>query len=214
MKKFENIKIINKKEKVKLSKEEKVKLKEEKTKEKKELKEKKKESKNTLISNREVLPFLDVDEDNFFVTKQGFLNLYQVKTRDVSNLSEYETMLYIYNFIHFLRNYIDDFKIIAMNFPVNTVKQQEYLNKKLEETDNPKYIGFLEEKLNELKFLETHRNNKEFFLMVFMKNEVDKENLLNKLNHMQNVSITLKNINLEKKMKILFKLNNMNTKLM
>ncbi|MDU5650025.1 MAG: hypothetical protein E6038_02720, partial [Clostridium perfringens] len=99
MKKFENIKIVNKKEKVKLSKEEKVKLKEEKTKEKKELKEKKKESKNTLISNREVLPFLDVDEDNFFVTKQGFLNLYQVKTRDVSNLSEYETMLYIYNFI-------------------------------------------------------------------------------------------------------------------
>ena len=72
----------------------------------------------------------------------------------------------------------------------------------------------LEEKLNELKFLETHRNNKEFFLMVFMKNEVYKENLLNKLNHMQNVSITLKNINLEKKMKILFKLNNMNTKLM
>ncbi|WP_242950355.1 hypothetical protein [Clostridium perfringens] len=213
-KNIKDIEITKKKEKVKLSREEKLALKKAKKIERQEKKESKKESKNTIPSNKEILPFLDIDENNIFITKQGFLDIFQIETRDITNLSEFEVQAYIYNFIYFLRSYVDDFKVIGMNFPVNTVKQQEYIKRKIEKCNNEKHLRFLNEKLNEFTFLENHRNNHEFFIMIFMKNEIEKENLSNRIRSVQNIAVPLKELDLEKKLKILFKLNNMNTKLM
>ncbi|MCX0402165.1 hypothetical protein LI017_16285, partial [Clostridium perfringens] len=63
-------------------------------------------------------------------------------------------------------------------------------------------------------FMEKHRNNKEYFLMVFMKNEADRDATMKKIELVQNIAVPLRQLDLEKKIKILFKLNNMNTKLM
>ncbi|MCX0402200.1 hypothetical protein LI017_16465, partial [Clostridium perfringens] len=63
-------------------------------------------------------------------------------------------------------------------------------------------------------FMEKHRNNKEYFLMVFMKNEADRDAMMKKIELVQNIAVPLRQLDLEKKIKILFKLNNMNTKLM
>ncbi|MPQ45257.1 hypothetical protein GBZ86_16190, partial [Clostridium tarantellae] len=125
IKKFENFNIIKKNKNIKLSKEEKKKIKLENKIKKKELKELKKENKKIFNTNKQVLPFLDVDEDESFITKDGFLDIYQIESHDIYSFSDNETQIYIYNFIRFLRSYSEDFKIIAMNFPVNTVKQQE-----------------------------------------------------------------------------------------
>ncbi len=213
-KKIKDIEVVKKEQKVKLSKEEKLKLKQEKKENRKEQKELKKEMKNTLPSTRKVLPFIDIDEDDVFITKQGYLDIYQINTRDTSNLSEDERKVYVYSFIAFLRNFVEDFKIIIMNFPVNTVKQQEYIEGRIADCKDEIFINYLEEELEKLRFMEKHRNNKEFFLMVFMKNKNEKDNMTKKVELVQNIAVPLRQLDLEKKIKILFKLNNMNTKLM
>lgn len=213
-KKIKDIEVVKKEQKVKLSKEEKLKLKQEKKAKRQEQKELKKEMKNTLPSTRKVLPFADIDEDDVFITKQGYLDIYQINTRDTSNLSDDERKVYVYSFIAFLRNFVEDFKIIIMNFPVNTVKQQEYIEGRIADCKDEIFINYLEEELEKLRFMEKHRNNKEFFLMVFMKNKNEKDNMTKKVELVQNIAVPLRQLDLEKKIKILFKLNNMNTKLM
>ncbi|EJT6665714.1 MAG: hypothetical protein E6Y31_12645 [Clostridium perfringens] len=213
-KKIKDIEVVKKEEKVKLSKEEKLRIKEEKKAKYQEQKELKRERKNTLPSTRRVLPFIDIDEDDIFITKQGYLDIYQINTRDTINLSESERKVYVYSFIAFLRNFVEDFKIIIMNFPVNTVRQQEYIEGRIENCKNEIYINYLKEELDKLKFMEKHRNNKEYFLMVFMKNEADRDAMMKKIEIVQNIAVPLRQLDLEKKIKILFKLNNMNTKLM
>ncbi|MGU8571936.1 hypothetical protein ACV3R5_15650 [Clostridium perfringens] len=213
-KKIKDIEVVKKEEKVKLSKEEKLRIKEEKKAKYQEQKELKRERKNTLPSTRRVLPFIDIDEDDIFITKQGYLDIYQINTRDTINLSESERKVYVYSFIAFLRNFVEDFKIIIMNFPVNTVRQQEYIEGRITDCTNEIYINYLKEELDKLKFMEKHRNNKEYFLMVFMKNEADRDAMMKKIELVQNIAVPLRQLDLEKKIKILFKLNNMNTKLM
>lgn len=213
-KKIKDIEVVKKEEKVKLSKEEKLRIKQEKKAKYQEQKELKRERKNTLPSTRRVLPFIDIDEDDIFITKQGYLDIYQINTRDTINLSESERKVYVYSFIAFLRNFVEDFKIIIMNFPVNTVKQQEYIEGRIADCINEIYINYLKEELDKLKFMEKHRNNKEYFLMVFMKNEADRDAMMKKIELVQNIAVPLRQLDLEKKIKILFKLNNMNTKLM
>lgn len=213
-KKIKDIEVVKKEQKVKLSKEEKLKLRQEKKENRKEQKELKKEMKNTLPSTRKVLQFADIDEDDVFITKQGYLDIYQINTRDTSNLSDDERKVYVYSFIAFLRNFVEDFKIIIMNFPVNTIKQQEYIEGRIADCKDEIFINYLEEELEKLRFMEKHRNNKEFFLMVFMKNKNEKDNMTKKVELVQNIAVPLRQLDLEKKIKILFKLNNMNTKLM
>lgn len=216
IKKFENINIKKdiKKEKVKLTKEEKKLLKEKKKLKKKELKEIRKEDKKVLLTTKELLPFKDADADDSIVTKMGHIDIFQIDSKDIYSLNEIERKMHIYSFVSFLRGYIYDFKLISMKFPVNTLKQQRFLEKKLKECDNEVYANFLKEKLDQLIFLEENRQNKEFYIMIFIKDTDNKEEVKGLLLRNQNIAIQLKTLDIEKKLKILFKLNNPNTKLM
>lgn len=216
IKKFENINIKKdiKNEKVKLTKEEKKLLKEKKKLKKKELKEIRKEDKKVLLTTKELLHFKDADDDDSIITKMGHIDIFQIDSKDIYSLNEIERKMHIYSFVSFLRGYVYDFKLISMKFPVNTLKQQRFLEKKLKECDNEIYANFLKEKLDQLIFLEENRQNKEFYIMIFIKDTDNKEEVKGLLLRNQNIAIQLKPLDIEKKLKILFKLNNPNTKLM
>lgn len=203
-----------KKKKIKLTKKEKIKIKEEKIVKKKELKEMKIENKKVLGTTKELLEFIDVADDESFIMKNGYLDIFQIESKDIYSFSETETKMHIYNFISFLRNYIEDFKIISMNFPVNTVKQQQYIKSKIKDCENEVYFKFLNEKLDELIFLDEHRQNREFYIMIFANEKSNKEDVTRSLLRNQNIAIQFKSLDIEKKLKILFKMNNPNTKLM
>lgn len=216
IKKFENINIKKdiKKEKINLTKEEKKLLKEEKKLKKKELKEIRKENRKVLVTTKELLPFIDVDDDDSIITKKGYIDIFQIDSKDIYSLNEIERKMHIYSFVSFLRGYVYDFKLISMKFPVNTLKQQRFLEKKIKECNNEIYNNLLKEKLEQLIFLEENRQNKEFFIMIFIKDTDNKEEVKGLLLRNQNIAIQLKPLDIEKKLKILFKLNNPNTKLM
>lgn len=216
VRKFENVDIKkeSKDKKIKLTKEEKIKLKEEKRKQRIELKELRKADKEVLKSTKELLGFVDVDDDDTIIMNNGYLDLLQIDSKDIYSLTEDETRLNIYNFIAFLRAYPYDFKIISMKFPVNTSVQQEFIKKKLKECDNELYYNSLVEELEQLVYLEETRQNREFYIMIFAKNKEEKETIKRTLFWNQNIAVQLIPLNLEKKLKILFKMNNPSTKLM
>ena len=215
VRKFDDIKIENEKKniKVKLTKEEKKIKKEEKKQKKLELKEIRKANKDVLASTKELLGFVDVDDDDSIIMKNGYLDIFQIDSKDIYSLTDVETTMNIYNFIAFLRAYPFDIKLITMNFPVNTLKQQEFIKKKIKECDNKKYYYELIEELEQLVYLESTRQNREFYIMIFIKDTEEKESIKRTLFRSQNIAVQLIPLTVEKKLKILFKLNNTNTKL-
>lgn len=215
VRKFDDIKIEKEKKniKVKLTKEEKKIKKEEKKQKKLELKEIRKAKKDVLASTKELLGFVDVDDDDSIIMKNGYLDIFQIDSKDIYSLTDVETTMNIYNFIAFLRSYPFDIKLITMNFPVNTLKQQEFIKKKIKECDNEKYYYELIEELEQLVYLESTRQNREFYIMVFIKDTEEKESIKRTLFRSQNIAVQLIPLTVEKKLKILFKLNNPNTKL-
>lgn len=215
VRKFDDIKIENEKKniKVKLTKEEKKIKKEEKKQKKLELKEIRKANKDVLASTKELLGFVDVDDDDSIIMKNGYLDIFQINSKDIYSLTDVETTMNIYNFIAFLRAYPFDIKLITMNFPVNTLKQQEFIKKKIKECDNKKYYYELIEELEQLVYLESTRQNREFYIMIFIKDTEEKESIKRTLFRSQNIAVQLIPLTVEKKLKILFKLNNPNTKL-
>lgn len=215
VRKFDDIKIEKEKKniKVKLTKEEKKIKKEEKKQKRLELKEIRKANKDVLASTKELLGFVDVDDDDSIIMKNGYLDIFQIDSKDIYSLTDVETTMNIYNFIAFLRSYPFDIKLITMNFPVNTLKQQEFIKKKIKECDNEKYYYELIEELEQLVYLESTRQNREFYIMIFIKDTEEKESIKRTLFRSQNIAVQLIPLTIEKKLKILFKLNNPNTKL-
>lgn len=215
VRKFDDIKIEKEKKniKVKLTKEEKKIKKQEKKQKKLELKEIRKANKDVLASTKELLGFIDVDDDDSIIMKNGYLDIFQIDSKDIYSLTDVETTMNIYNFIAFLRSYPFDIKLITMNFPVNTLKQQEFIKKKIKECDNEKYYYELIEELEQLVYLESTRQNREFYIMIFIKDTEEKDSIKRTLFRSQNIAVQLIPLTVEKKLKILFKLNNPNTKL-
>ena len=62
-------------------------------------------------------------------------------------------------------------------------------------------------------YLESTRQNREFYIMIFIKDTEEKDSIKRTLFRSQNIAVQLIPLTVEKKLKILFKLNNPNTKL-
>lgn len=176
-------------------------------------KELKKAAKDVLTTTKELLDFVDTDERERIITRTGAINIFKIETKDIYSFSETERKINIYNFIYFIRGFHEDFKIITMKFPVSTTKQQEYVTKKINKCTNEVYKVFLKEKLEELRYLEEHRFNKEFYLMTFYKKDDDIDQLEKKFVSRSNLGVNLSRLDIDKKIKIIHKLNNMNSKL-
>lgn len=183
---------------------------------KEEKKELKKELKNVNKTILDLLPIEDVVEDgkeSFIKASYGYMNIYQIESKDVYSLNQDEIERHVHDFSNFLKFYQDDMKIVCMQFPVNTFEQQENIEKKIEITKNSMYVHFLNKRLNELRFLEQNRYNKEFFLFIYakdLKSINEKQDLIFRIS---NDSIKINKIDFEKKLKILFKLSNQNSKI-
>lgn len=178
--------------------------------EKKELKEEHKKVKRVAS---DLLPFLNIADDGSIETKYGYMEIYQIATKDLNSLTNDEFHMHISELTTFLRGYSDDIKLICMSYPVNTDVQQKHLLKKIEDTDNSIYIKFLNKKLEQLKQLEKLRTNKEFYLVLYFENERDKREKEIYIQRGASRAMGIEPIDIDKKVKILYKLNNQNSKI-
>ena len=137
-------------------------------------------------------------------------SLIQIIAKDLSNVGEditnYDAML----FEKLYKIYKGDFKIIFLDYPVDALRQIKYFKGRIENTINPVFLKYLKEKLAELEYLEKHRNNREFYIMIF--SDSIEENIKN-MNMLTNTLESLaREIDLDKKISIFHKLANKNIK--
>lgn len=162
------------------------------------------------VSN--ILPICYYDEpENAYVMEDGsYLDMVQIVSKDLLNASLDEVQYDCLRFSKFYKTYIDDTKIIAMNFPCVTGSQQQFLSRKMKKEKNPKYKKWLQTSLNEMIFLEKNSTSREFFLMFFSsEKEQHTKDLLSLKSLLASAgSILVKEISPEKKEKIIYKMNN------
>jgi len=178
---------------------------------KKKEKEKKPKVKRSIA---EIIPLIDITPRGHFELRSNeFMNIFQIQSEDLYSKNKGEKEYYIYSQAYFRQAYSDPIKEVAMNFPCETKKQQANLQKKLARCKNPMHEKFLKQKLEELRFLEVARTNREYFLFIYGKTEEILEERSHAAKRFLQRSSSLIEIDVEKKLDILYKLYNQNSKI-
>ncbi len=159
-----------------------------------------------------VLPFLDI-KDDYIIQKDEVMDIIEIEGKDILSLTKSELERDVNIFHAFYKTVKIDLKLVSMNFPVNTQKQKDYIEYKLNKTNNKVYKVFLKDKKNELEFLEKNRTNKEYYLFLFAPNVAILKSVESTLNRTIAHALNIETLTIEKKKLILYKLNNKNSKI-
>lgn len=162
-------------------------------------------------SVQELIPLVDFDADKgFFYTGDGCLDLIQITSKDLVNASADEVEYDCLKFAKLYKTYESDLKIIALNFPCSTDRQQEFLNYKMQNTANAVYQSYLQRCIDELVWIGKHDTTREYYFMIFAKTIEELEKNLLTIQSVLGLgkSGMVKKISLEKKQQIFFKLAN------
>ena len=155
--------------------------------------------------------FYDRLNECFVNEKENLIfDIIKICSKDLVNSSDDEIDYDQYRYTKLYKIYSEDLKIICMNFPCNTQKQQSYLKKKIEKTNNAKMKHWLQRRLDELEWLEKNRTTREYYYMIFSQNLEEhlsnKNNIFSALQSGRNG--LCETISEEEKIQILYKLNN------
>lgn len=174
---------------------------------------KKKEKKPVVLrKTKEILPFVLIYDD-YILTKYGVMDILQIQTKDIYAMNPQDLEVLLYSEARVYRSNSEPIKIIGLNFPANTQVQQNYWRKKQDQTEDPLRLQFIEQKLRELDFLEKNRTNREFFRFLYAETPEQLEDQKNLIIRSTQHSFRLEMLDKQKKMDILFLLNNQNSKL-
>ncbi|KYG92008.1 hypothetical protein A0U40_03455 [[Bacillus] sp. KCTC 13219] len=160
-----------------------------------------------------LLPFLDITEDYILLKNDIYMDILQITSTDLQTLTEDELNRNLLLEARSYRSFAPSYKIIALNFPSNTGRQQQYWMRKKERVTNPLLLRFINRKLFELRFLEQERPNREFFVFLYAPSLQLLEDVKNQLNRGMRQTFPLQSLSIEKRQDVLFLLNNQNSKL-
>lgn len=184
-----------------------------KNKEKPALKKRKKANATKLCSD--IIPVRIYDErlEAFKLKDGSYMDILKVISKDLESMSSDELDMEIINLIKIFKTTMVDLKFVSVNFPLNTRKQREYLERHLYSSGDEVRRKWLEREINELERADSGVLTREFYIIFFGKNETDfiknKESVTKYTSG--GLSKLTEEISKAKKMHVLAKLNNMNT---
>lgn len=162
----------------------------------------------------ENIPIVSYDERNgYYLMGDGSnMDILMIQTKDLITSSEDEVEYDCLKFAKLYKIYSDDLKIVSLNFPCNTLKQQQYFRRRIEDAPNEVHRYWLGRKLKELELLEKNNTTREFYIVFFSKDaEAHESNLTTILTVLSTGRDGLvRKLDAEKKHRILFKINNKN----
>ncbi|PEU68146.1 hypothetical protein CN397_24120 [Priestia megaterium] len=165
----------------------------------------------------DIIPIIDQTDSGLFQLKLkdegGFFGIWQLQSTDINAMHDQEAGRNIYTLAKTYQGDKDPFKIISLNLPVSTQKQQQYLEKKIREANNALSLRFLRKKLKELQYLEWGRTNREYFLFLYGPTELAVKERKDQFMRDIQLAIPLLPVSDEKQMNLLYKLYNQNAKL-
>ncbi|MDN4865773.1 hypothetical protein [Priestia megaterium] len=163
----------------------------------------------------DIIPIIDQTDSRLFQLKDegGFFGIWQLQSTDINAMHDQEAGRNIYTLAKTYQGDKDPFKIISLNLPVSTQKQQQYLEKKIREADNALSLRFLQKKLKELQYLEWGRTNREYFLFLYGPTELAVKERKDQFMRDIQLAVPLLPVSDEKQINLLYKLYNQNAKL-
>ncbi|MCP1191423.1 hypothetical protein NKR17_20570 [Priestia flexa] len=163
----------------------------------------------------DIIPIIDQTDSGLFQLKDegGFFGIWQLQSTDINAMHDQEAGRNIYTLAKTYQGDKDPFKIISLNLPVSTQKQQQYLEKKIREANNALSLRFLRKKLKELQYLEWGRTNREYFLFLYGPTVLAVKERKDQFTRDIQLAIPLLPVSDEKQMNLLYKLYNQNAKL-
>ena len=167
-------------------------------------------TKSSPVSHKtsDLLPIIGMDKGLFCMSDGSYMDIFRIVTKDLISAAESEIELDILQWEKFYKMYAADCKIIGINFPTDTKRQQQYYQHKINTTDNPLFKEVLQTKYEELVDVNLYYTDREYYLMIFCPSY---EKYLEARNI---ITVTLKNVGLisdisvEKKIMIRTKLCN------
>ncbi|WP_273753825.1 hypothetical protein, partial [Alkalicoccobacillus gibsonii] len=101
-------------------------------------------------STRDIHPLADYVEGVYQLrNNNGYLDIFQVTTKDLYAQNEQDTDLDVYTFERLIRANSEDMKVVGLTYPVDTGGQQGHLIRKRDRATDPIQIQFLQQKIDE-----------------------------------------------------------------
>lgn len=162
-----------------------------------------------------ILPIIDITSNGYFElsNNNGLLEIVQLGSKDIYSVDESEREDDVHSLSYFYQAYPYDLKIVPMNFPVNNETQKEYFRRLISKCKVESYMPHLEEKLRELEELESNKTNREYYLFVYADTEHSMKERITLIRNLLARSNPIEKLTDDKKIKILNKMYNMNTKI-
>ena len=137
--------------------------------------EKKKKKPEIVKTNLDILPIRHYDEKLgcFILDDKSCLDILQIISRDVNNLSDDELRREIYGLIKVFKTVGADIKLMSMNFPLNTSKQREMLRHHLEKASDDVRRKWIQRQIEELETVDENIHTSNFYLLYFGSDEAD-----------------------------------------
>lgn len=117
----------------------------------------------------------DYDDINecFVMADGSYFDIIKIKCHDLLNSDE-ETVVYeCFTLLKWMKVYPHEYEVVGLNFPVDTTEQQLFFEHILERTENPQHYHYLSQKLMELKTIDQHMIEQQFYIFLFYENEQD-----------------------------------------
>lgn len=162
-------------------------------------------------SFKNVVPYADYDEKlNVIVNRDNTAFDYiKIKTKDLMNAGTDELERDRIALTRAYRMMKGSIKIISLNFPCSTIKQDRYIQDRIDKAKDSRFIPWLKAKQYELKFLQNNTSEREYYIMV---NGDNAEECAKTRNILLNALIDqAEACEKEQKIKLIEKINNPNT---
>lgn len=158
-----------------------------------------------------VYPIVGITDEEYIKTKIGLyeavFEIFDVKKYDLFLLDNSEIDFVTENNWKMQKLYPYPLKEVYMNFQEENREQQEYFKYKIERATSLSQLEVLNNELEKLKFIEKTYEMRDTYIFVFGDNVLDLNKKIDLLYRFNNF-LELKKISLDKKKKILNKLNN------
>lgn len=173
-----------------------------------------KKKKNEVTS---LIPIKEIDfEKEYFIYSDGtIMDFIQINPKDIKNLDDDERRLDNSYFEKFYKLTSEDIKIWALNFPEDTTEQKKYFSDKIQKSKNPMFKELLDTALLQVEYLQENYLTREFYMQIFCETEEEYRKTIDNIQSvlgMKERALTNR-ISLEKKVEILYKINNKNRRI-
>lgn len=119
-------------------------------------------------SFKDALDIVGMNDKGHFLLRNGEqMEMMKIRSKDLNALSDDENEYLMLKWAKIHKLHSQDIKIIFMNYPCNTTIQQEFLQRKIQTTNNEVYKKTLNKYLDELIFLQEKDTTRNFYLLIF-----------------------------------------------